>query len=174
MLPIASIATRLAEALAPLLAAAAVSLGAWGLYERGLRMEAQSRVLSLQLEHERSARSAEAAARDASERYRALEQKLADVVRKAEKEYQDAVSKHRSALAGAQRDADGLRSQLAAANAAAAASSNPASALGEQSAARGELLEEALRLSAELAAAAEDHAAAVRALQRAWPSDPPK
>lgn len=171
MLPIASITTRLAGLLAPLLAAAAVSFGAWGLYERGLRMEAQSKVLSLQLDREREARAAEAAAREASDRYRALEQKLADIVRKAEKEYQDAVSKHRSALADARRDADGLRSQLAAANAAAAAASNPAAALGEQSAARGDLLEEALRLSAELAAAAEDHAAAVRALQRAWPRE---
>ena len=157
-----------------LVVAVMATIVALGFRERGLRMEAEAKVISLQLEHERAARTAEAAAREASDRYRVLEQRLADIVRKAEKEYQDAVKKHRSALAGAQRDADSLRAQLAAANAAAAASSNPAAALGEQSAARGDLLEEALRLSGELAAAAEDHAAAVRALQRAWPRDPGK
>jgi len=145
---------------------------AWGGHQKAARLQAEAKVLELRLEHEKQASAAQAAAREAETRYRALEQRFTDAVRKAEKEYQDVLQKYRRALDGSQRDADSLRSQLAAADAAAAAAQDPIAACREQSSARGDLLEEALRLSAELAAAAEDHAAAVRALQRSWPAEP--
>jgi hypothetical protein len=141
--------------------AAALAVAAaltWGSGERVLRARAEVNLATLKLEYEQQARASEQAAA------RQMEALVAQV-RQAEKEYRDATDKWNAALAAARSDARGLRQQLQAAVAAAAAAPDPTSALSEQCAARGDLLEDALRLQAELAAAAESHAAAVRALR---------
>lgn len=173
MFPLALLAGRLAGILAPLLAAASVSFGAWGLYERGLRMEAEKRVAELRLEHQRRETELARKAAEAIEARLVAERRLSEEVSRAEKEYMHAIDTHRAAAAGARGDADVLRQRLAQADAAhraaLAAAGGACSAVGGDSAARGDLLADALRLQAELAGAAEGHAAAVRALQRAWP-----
>ncbi len=143
-------------------AAAALAVAAalaWGSGERVLRARAEARLDSLRLEYEQQARASERAAAQQMEG-------LVAQARQAEREYRDANEKWTAALAAARGDARGVRQQLEAAIAAAAAAPDPASALRGQCAARGDLLEEALRIQAELAAEAESHAAALRALQR--------
>lgn len=173
MLPFTFLAGRLAGILAPLLAAAAVSFGAWGLYERGLRMGAEKRVAEVRLEHQVRETELARMATDAIEARLVAERRLSDEVSRAEKEYMHAIKTHRAAAAGARGDADVLRQLLAEADAAhraaLAAAGGSCPAVGGDSAARGDLLADALRVQAELAAAAERHAAAVRALQQAWP-----
>lgn len=173
MFPFSLLAGRLAAILAPLLAAAAVSFGAWGLYERGLRMGAEKRIVELRLEHQVRETELARRAAEALEARLVAERRMSDEVTRAEKEYAHAIQNHRSAAAGARSDADFLRQRLAEADAARraaiAAAGGTCPADSGDASARGDLLADALRLQAELAAAAERHAAAVRALQQAWP-----
>lgn len=174
MLPFTLLAGRLAGILAPLLAVATASFGAWGLYERGLRMGAEKRVAELRLEHQVRETELARMATEAIDARLEAERRLSDEVTRAEREYAHAIQTHRAAAAGARSDADVLRQRLAEVDAArrsalsGALSACPAD--GSDAAARGDLLADALRLQAELAGAAERHAAAVRALQQAWPS----
>lgn len=174
MLPLTLLAGRLAGILAPLLAAAAVSFGAWGLYERGLRVGTEKRLIELRLEHQVRETELARRATEAIEARLVAERRLSDEVARAQKEYTHAIQTHRAAAAGARSDADVLRQRLAEVDA--ARRSALSGALGAcpadsgDAAARGDLLADALRVQAELAAAAERHAAAVRALQQAWPA----
>lgn len=176
MLPLTLLSGRLAGILAPLMigVAAALWAAAWGLHERGGRMEAEKRLIELRLEHQARETELARAATEAIEARLAAERRLSDEVNRSEKEYMRAIQNHRAAAAGARSDADVLRQRLAEVDAARrSALSGALSACPADSgdaAARGDLLADALRLQADLAAAAERHAAAVRALQQAWPA----
>lgn len=110
------------------------------------------------------------AARDASDRYRTLEESMRLRVQGADRELDKERAKNRATLAAARSDADIMRQQLASYASGGGQAPEPACAADrERAATLGQLLADSVRVQEELAGAAEDHAASVRALLKAWP-----
>lgn len=143
-----------------------IVVGSWGHYQKTQREKAEAKVESLKLSvkaaGEAAERMKEEFEREARERVELAKLELAAAAKASE-------DRLRAALVAERADARSLREQLADRSRAAAASADPAAARDEQAAATGDVLAEALRVQAELAAAAERHAAEVRALQDGWP-----
>lgn len=102
--------------------------------------------------------------------YRDLEAAMTTVIRKAEHDLQNERSTNQRTAAGFRTELDQLR--VAAADYAAggsAAADDTGAACRDRAASLGNLLVDGLQTQVELARAAEDHAAGVRSLLRAWP-----
>ena len=144
-----------------------IAVGSWGHYQKTQREKAEAAVESL-------TNSFRAAGEAAERMKKEFEDEVERRVGLAKLELAAAAkaneSRLRAALVAERADARSLREQLADRSRAAAASEDPAAASDEQAAATGDVLAEALRVQAELAAAAERHAAEVRALQDGWPA----
>lgn len=143
-----------------------IVVGSWGHYQKTQREKAEATVVSLtnsvKAAGEAAERMKEEFEREAEKRVAMAKLELAAAAKASE-------DRLRAALVAERADARSLREQLADRSRAAAASADPAAARDEQAAATGDVLAEALRVQAELAAAAERHAAEVRALQDGWP-----
>lgn len=103
-----------------------------------------------------------------SERYRALEQRMAKVTKEAANARQVEAAAH-SRMVLALAESDGLRREIGDYALGRAAADDSVDAARGRAAALGKLLDEALRTGGESAAAAELHAADVRVLSRSWP-----
>lgn len=139
----------------------------WGQGQKALRITAENALIALQSAYI-------AASKEANTLKKEREHAIAEAIATArETERQAALANEarlRAAVAAERRDARSLRDQLAVRfSCPAEAARDPAATGDEESAALGDVLAEALRLQAELAGAAEGHAAEVRALQDGWP-----
>ena len=103
-----------------------------------------------------------------SERYRALEQRMAKVTKEAANARQVEAAAH-SRMVLALAESDGLRREIGDYALGRAAADDSVDAARGRAAALGELLDEALRTGGASAAAAEQHAADVRLLSGSWP-----
>lgn len=103
--------------------------------------------------------------------YRDLEAAMTTVIRKADHDLQNERTSNQHAAAGLRAERDQLRVAFAdyAAGGGAAADDSGA-ACRDRATSLGNLLVDGLQLQVELAQAAEDHAAGVRALRHSWPS----
>lgn len=120
--------------------------------------------------------NANAAAAIASENYRRSEAEWRDAINKAQTHYTERQAQHETELASvraaAAADVGKLRRALAARVAASGpAAADPAASASDCAGTAGRLLEEGLRVQAELAAGAEREADTARALLEAWPVD---
>lgn len=149
------------------LASLALAAGSWGHYQKTQREKAEATVESLKL----SVKAAGEAAERMKEEYeREVNMRVDQAKRGLAAAAQANENRFRAAIAAERADARSLREQLADRGRAAEAAPDPAAARDEQAAALGDVLAEALRVQAEASAAAERHAAEVRALLDAWPT----
>lgn len=163
---------RVALRLAPYAVIAVLSLSLWGAinWGQGHKIAREAAETALVTLRDAYARATEDAERQKQEREDAIAQAITEA---RELERQAALANEarlRAAVAAERRDARSLREQLAARLSCPADTPRDTAAPGDPAAAAiGDVLAEALRVQAELAGAAEGHAASVRALQDAWP-----
>ena len=159
--------------LAPYAVILALSMGLWGTYNWGsghkvARQAAETALVALRNAYV-------AATNEATNLKKEREHAIAEAIATArDLERQAALANEvrlRAAVAVERRDAGRLRSQLAdSLSRTCSAFEDPAAAGDAAATALGDVLAEALRVQAELAASSERHAGEVRALQRAWPT----
>lgn len=148
----------------------------WGLDIESARADrAEAKAAQLQSKHDLLVANLKAAQDLADIQQKEHKREMQERVAQARQQERAAAaaneSRLRAAVAAERADARSLRAQLAERlREPARAGADPAAAGDDVAAAVGDVLAEALRVQAELAAAAERHAAEVRALLDAWPS----
>lgn len=114
---------------------------------------------------------AQARLNDANEKVRLQSASLQATKERAERDLQTERARNARRLADAAATSDLVRDQLAEFARGQQSGDDTAAAASERAAELGRLLGESVQLQAELAGAAEDHAASVRALLNAWPTN---